>query len=106
MPEGALSRSVDAAAHRIVQESVTNVLRHADASSVRIQAEVSGGILSLRISDDGHGVAQATSRQGGAGITGMRERAELQGGTLTAAAGAEGFTVDARLPAGTAEEAS
>jgi len=95
----ALPRAVDAAAYRIVQESVTNVLRHAEASSLCVRAELTGGILTIRISDDGHGVAQAPPRQEGAGIQGMRERAELQGGTLTATAGPDGFTVEARLPA-------
>lgn len=98
VPAEALSQAVDAAAFRIVQESVTNVLRHAAATRVYVQAEVTGGVLSLRISDDGHGAAPA-ARQVGAGLRGMRERAELLEGTLRAEAGPDGFTVQAQLPA-------
>lgn len=109
VPAAALSRPVDAAAFRIVQESVTNVLRHAAATTVRVQAEVTDGDLSLRISDDGQGAAPSPWTPG-AGLRGMQERAELQGGTLTAEAGPDGFIVEANLPVrltdDTAEESS
>jgi signal transduction histidine kinase len=88
--------AVDAAAYRIVQESLTNVLRHADASHVTVSARVDGAALVLRVADDGAG--RATGGGGGAGIRGMRERAELLGGTLTAGHSSTGFVVDARLP--------
>ncbi|HEX7349987.1 sensor histidine kinase [Brachybacterium sp.] len=102
----ALPRAVDAAAFRIVQESVTNVLRHADASTVRVRAALREDVLTLRISDDGRGTdghAPPVTRSG-AGLRGMQERAALQGGTLTAGPlttgpGREGFLVEARLPA-------
>lgn len=97
----ALPRAVDAAAYRIVQESVTNVLRHADASTVRVHAALHEDVLTLRISDDGRGMAEHARpvARSGAGLRGMQERAALQGGTLTAGAGREGFLVEARLPA-------
>lgn len=106
VPSDALSRSVDAAAYRIVQESLTNVLRHARARTVRVTARVSGKMLSLRIADDGgggQGAAPATShgrdKSTGAGIRGMRERAELLGGFLGAHPAPGGFVVTAQIPA-------
>lgn len=93
----ALSRSVDAAAYRIVQESLTNVIRHAGAATVRVTAREAGGTLSLRIVDDGGGSRHRSGT--GAGIRGMQERAELLGGTLTAQPTPGGFVVDARIPA-------
>jgi signal transduction histidine kinase len=104
VPPAALPRPVDAAAYRIVQESVTNVLRHAHAATVRIRARIEGDELALRIHDDGAGTPSAEpGRPAGAGLRGMRERAELLGGTLAAGPGPDGFTVTARLPL-TAEE--
>lgn len=99
VPAERLPRAVDAAAHRILQESVTNVLRHAGASRVQVRAELTGGVLDLRIIDDGAaGRDSSAAAHPGTGITGMRERAELLGGTLTAGPGPSGFTVHARLP--------
>jgi signal transduction histidine kinase len=81
---------VGTAAYRIVQESLTNVLRHADArrADVRVDAGA-GGALWLSIIDDGRGVANGDNDGGaprslGAGLRGMRERAEASGGRLTA----------------------
>jgi signal transduction histidine kinase len=80
---------VGTAAYRIVQESLTNVLRHADArrADVRVDAGADGA-LSLSIIDDGRGVAAGDGggapRSLGAGLRGMRERAEASGGRLTA----------------------
>lgn len=91
-----LPRAVDAAAFRIVQESVTNVLRHSGASAARVSAQVHGDELIVRIVDDGHGGSADT--EPGAGIRGMRERAGLLGGRLGAGPSDEGFTVTAHLP--------
>ena len=91
-----LPRAVDAAAFRIVQESVTNVLRHSGASAANVSAQVHGDELILRIHDDGHGGSADTAA--GAGIRGMTERAGLLGGRLGAGSSAEGFTVTAHLP--------
>jgi signal transduction histidine kinase len=100
-----LPAPVHAAAYRIVQESLTNVLRHAEAGSVRVVAradEDAGdeGCLKILVEDDGKG--QSTDTTGaGAGVRGMRERAEALGGTLTAGPGAErGWRVEATLPRG------
>lgn len=96
VPSDALSPSVDATAYRIVQESVTNVLRHADARTLRVRMRVVDGILSLEVSDDGS--AGHNPHREGSGIRGMRERAELLGGSLAAHPAPGGFVVSARLP--------
>lgn len=82
---------------RIVQESVTNVLRHAGARTVRVTVRGDAGRVHVEIVDDGKGDDGAG---GGQGIAGMRERAELVGGTLVTTSGGEGFVVTADLPAG------
>jgi signal transduction histidine kinase len=93
--DDAIPPATATAAFRIAQEAVTNVLRHAQASRVRIHLEERGGSLHLRISDDGRSMGAV--REGG-GITGMRERAVLLGGELSAGHRREGFVVQASLP--------
>jgi PAS domain S-box-containing protein len=76
-------RQVAEALLRIFQEALTNVLRHAHASEVRVTLERRGDRLLLRVRDDGCGIARASRRRAGAlGITGMRERALLVRGRL------------------------
>jgi two-component system sensor histidine kinase UhpB len=87
---------------RIVQESLTNVLRHADASCVSIQAWLEGGEIMLEMRDDGKGfdVEQVPERPS-LGILGMRERARHFGGQLSVrSVPGNGTTVVLRLPAG------
>jgi signal transduction histidine kinase len=97
VPDGALDGAIDAAAYRIAQESLTNVLRHAAASRVTVSARVDGGRLAVRVSDDGRGAG--TGPATGSGISGMHERAALLGGTLTTGdAPGGGFVVVADLP--------
>ena len=105
VPVGALSPAVDAAAHRIVQEAVTNVLRHAGARSLQVGARVQDGRLRLGITDDGRGVAAQGRGEGGIGLQGMRERVRLLGGTLAVrTAPGEGFALRVELPARVEEE--
>ncbi|ATG55771.1 two-component sensor histidine kinase [Brachybacterium ginsengisoli] len=95
---GQLSPAVDAAAYRLVQEAVTNTLRHARARTLEVTAHLEGEQLLLVIADDGHGAGPAA--QDGHGIAGMRERARLLGGELDIDSPATGgWTVTARLPA-------
>ena len=94
--------SVDAAAFRIVQESLTNVLRHADATVVDVAVHVVGAELVIRVADDGRTAGPVRE---GSGIRGMRERAGLLGGTLDAAATPTGFVVEARIPVHDKEDA-
>lgn len=96
---GELPPGVDGAAFRIIQEAVTNVLRHADASELRIALVHDERALRLEVADDGRAAPGAVRR--GAGIAGMAERARALGGTLTAGPRpAGGFVVRASLPVG------
>jgi PAS domain S-box-containing protein len=68
---------------RIFQEAVTNVLRHAQATQVWVSFVTRGATLVMRVRDDGVGIGHRHwQRSGGLGLQGMRERAELEGGTL------------------------
>jgi signal transduction histidine kinase len=90
--------SVDLAAYRIVQESLTNVLRHAGEATVTVHIGHEPGALLVEVIDTGSG---SPAHQPGHGIAGMRERAAAVGGTLEAGPRAEGgFAVRARLPVG------
>jgi signal transduction histidine kinase len=92
--------AVDVAAYRIVQESLTNVMRHA-GEHARATVTVSHGadVVEVDVVDDGLGVAAAAPANGGHGIVGMRERAATVGGTLAAGANpGGGFRVHAHLP--------
>ncbi|GII93595.1 sensor histidine kinase [Sinosporangium siamense] len=91
-----LPSMVDAAAYRIAQEAVTNVVRHSGASQVHIETTIADGTLTLTVADNGRARPPATPT--GQGITGMTERARALGGTLTTRREPTGFTVHARLP--------
>jgi len=92
----ALPAAVEVAAYRIVQEALTNVLRHAHAQSCRVRFLVEEA-LQIEVSDDGTGFEEA--QQAGVGLTSMRERAEELGGTFTIQKTAPGGTqVTACLP--------
>ncbi|WP_239153594.1 sensor histidine kinase [Virgisporangium aliadipatigenens] len=94
----------DLCAYRVVQESLTNVLKHAGPASARVEVEYSERALTVRISDTGGRVSRSAAVSPTShGIKGMRERAELYGGVLTASpADGGGFTVELRLPVGAA----
>ncbi len=90
-----LPDSVDLAAFRIAQEALTNVYRHAEVSTARLNVGYEPGAVTVEVLDDGAGGLASE----GNGLTGMRERAEALGGTLVAGPRAEGgFRVYARLP--------
>ena len=92
-----LPASVELAALRIVQEAITNVVRHADASSADILLDYREHDLVVTIEDDGRGIADPAGD--GTGIVGMRERASALGGTLTVGPGRDrGTCVQASLP--------
>ncbi|TXS09990.1 sensor histidine kinase [Streptomyces sp. ms191] len=92
----ALAPPLDLAAYRIVQESLTNVTRHAGARTALVTLDWGPRELRLRIEDDGEGAPEESPQ--GSGIRGMAERARAFGGDLTARNTADGFLVDARLP--------
>ncbi|WP_106398496.1 sensor histidine kinase [Actinocorallia populi] len=91
-----LPAEIDLSAFRIVQEAVTNVVRHAGARSCRVSIEQRDDELAIEVVDSGRG---GTGLGGGHGIVGMRERVGLLHGDFTAGPRPEGgFRVAARLP--------
>lgn len=86
-----------ATAYAIVQEALTNVLRHSGAQRVQLEMTLGAGRLLLAVADDGpvHGGPPTE----GMGLAGMRARAERLGGVLSAGPGEQGFVVRAELPA-------
>ncbi|WP_344403350.1 sensor histidine kinase [Catellatospora chokoriensis] len=89
---------VSTTAYRVVQEALTNVLRHAQATRVDVSVRVTEDRLSLDVVDDGRGVAPDRD-EGGYGLRGMSERIALLGGTVDVGrAGTGGFRVHADLP--------
>lgn len=94
----ALSPGTDLAAFRIVQEALTNVVRHSRSRHARVRLEQGGGELRLRIDDDGPATG-ADAGGSGSGLVGMRERAAALGGTIEAGPRDDGgFRVLAVLP--------
>ncbi|MER7481940.1 sensor histidine kinase [Streptomyces sp. NPDC126510] len=94
-----LPTEVDLAAYRIVQESLTNVNRHAHATAVTVGIHRGTRHVTVEITDNGHGPAAADGRTPGSGIRGMRERAHALGGELTTGPNpGGGFTVRGRIP--------
>ncbi|RFU38509.1 sensor histidine kinase, partial [Actinomadura logoneensis] len=90
--------AVAVAAYRIVQEALTNTLRHAGATRVEVRLRASPETLRVEVRDDGRG-ASAPPPDSGYGLVGMRERAAACGGTLRVTADGPGFAVEALLPA-------
>jgi signal transduction histidine kinase len=94
----ALPASVEVCAYRIVQESLTNILKHAQDPRVSVALLYDKRELGIEVLDDGGSGAQESSG-GGRGLIGMRERVELFGGSLTVGPRqAGGFGVQAKLP--------
>ena len=93
-----LAAGVDLSAYRIVQEALTNAIKHAHASSADVLVRYEDDRVELVVADDGVGAANGSG--GGHGLIGMRERVSLYGGELDAGARPEGgFLVRASLPA-------
>lgn len=98
----ALPPGVAVSAYRIVQEALTNVLKHAGPARARVVVRYSGRELELEIADDGRGSAAVGGA--GHGLVGMRERVALYGGDFDAgASNGGGFIVRARLPLATTQ---
>lgn len=100
-----LARSQEEAAYRIVQESISNAVRHGEPATIRIAMTMAGGGLHVLVEDDGGGLSEGnkSASLGQAGVVGMRERAEALKGRLDVEDSARGVCVRAFLP-GTAEE--
>jgi MYXO-CTERM domain-containing protein len=94
----ALPPGLDLSAYRIVQEALTNTLKHASAARADVHVRYGDGVLALEITDDGRGANGATDGAGH-GLIGMRERVALYGGDLRAAPrNGGGWAVAATLP--------
>lgn len=94
-----LASTVDLTAYRVVQESLTNALRHAGPTTAQVTLSYTDDQLEVEVLDSGRGRVDGTPPGAGLGIAGMRERAEAVGGTLIAGPAPEGgFRVQARLP--------
>lgn len=95
-----LDPAVDVAAYRIVQEALTNVIKHASGGDARVLVAFTPDAVRIEITNTGAGRSpDAPGREGGGhGLIGMRERAVMLGGELEAARTPTGFRVAARLP--------
>jgi len=96
-----LPRALDLSAYRILQEALTNVLRHAPGSTARVRLEYTPDGVHITVRDDGGDPVPEDGRAdgvGGHGLVGMRERARMFGGTLAAGRVDGGFEVRAHLP--------
>ncbi|MER7441047.1 sensor histidine kinase [Micromonospora avicenniae] len=95
----ALPVAVDLAAYRVVQESLTNVLRHAGPATAAVRIRYAPTEVEVEVTDTGRGVAEAGRATTGSGLAGMRERVTVLGGSFAAGpAAGGGFRVHARLP--------
>jgi signal transduction histidine kinase len=96
-----LAPELETAVYRVVQESLTNVVKHAHASSIDIEVRCADDAVDVSVADDGIGFDAEAVAANGFGLAGMRERVELAGGELSVLPGADaGTVVRARLPLG------
>jgi signal transduction histidine kinase len=95
----ALAPGIDLSAYRIIQEALTNVVRHAGAARARLRIRYGPSDVEIEITNPVAADRAPTNGEGGHGLVGMRERVALYGGELRAGPTPEGFQVVARLPA-------
>lgn len=95
-----LPAGLDLTAYRVIQEAITNVIKHAETDRCRVVVGYADEALNLEITDNGIGAAPSTPGPGtGHGISGMRERVGMYGGEFSAAPRpGGGFRVSARFP--------
>ena len=80
-----LPRTLEVSAYRVIQEALTNALKHSGSSTARLHLDYKPNVLEVEVCDDGRGsVARAPHHIGGHGLIGMRERVSLHGGHLSA----------------------
>ena len=93
------SPEIDLVVYRVAQESLTNVMRHAQASRATVSLRAAGDHILLSVTDDGRGIADGESGKSKTGLAGMRERAMLVGGSLTVRSDVDqGTTVELAVP--------
>ena len=96
---GELGDAAKITAYRIVQEAVTNAIRHSAARRIDIDLQLAGGELVIGVRDDGRGLAADADEGGRYGLRGMRERANALGGRVSITSAEQGgVSVEARLP--------
>ncbi|MEU4410904.1 histidine kinase [Streptosporangium sp. NPDC023963] len=95
---GDLPPVVERAAHRVVQEALTNVAKHAPGGAVAVRLRHTDTETEVRVENGPSNTADLPSRGGGRGLIGLDERVRLAGGSLTYGPSGSGFTVLARLP--------
>jgi signal transduction histidine kinase len=103
LPEGVrVAPAVEDGAYRVIQEALTNAMKHAAGSVVRVRLAVRAGALEIDVRDDGAVAPSPLAATGlGVGLAGMRERVEALGGVLDAGPGSDGgWRLQARLPLG------
>jgi signal transduction histidine kinase len=93
----AVSSTTGLAVYRIAQESLANVVKHAPGAAATVCLQVDGAGVCLEVADSGNGSAAPAGE--GRGVAGMKERAELLGGSVRAGRGERGWVVEAALPA-------
>ena len=92
-----ISSDIETPIYRTVQEALTNVGKHAGAANARVEVRERGGMVTITVSDDGHGFDTSIASDG-FGIIGMQERAALARGRIEIRSSASGTTVTSRLP--------
>jgi PAS domain S-box-containing protein len=93
--------------YRVVQEAVSNALRHSGATTIRVRVQAEGSLVVGVVSDEGKGFVDGGRSGGGLGLLGMKERAVMVGGRLTVeSTSGEGTSVRVELPASRREERS
>ena len=96
--DGALPAELETTIYRLIQEALTNVIKHARAQSAHVSVRASTNVLIVEVSDDGTGFDAAAQTEG-FGLAGIQERVYLAGGTLELESGSDGTLVRAELPA-------
>jgi signal transduction histidine kinase len=95
--ENEISRPVQQLCFQVVREALSNAIRHARAKSVEVRLERTGAAARISVSDDGRGI-ESPSDSEGTGLSGVRERLELMGGSLTIQSQAGRTTIMAEIP--------
>jgi signal transduction histidine kinase len=96
--DGRLQAEQETTAYRVVQEALSNVVKHAEATKAEVRVATDEDELQITVADDGHGF-DPVATTGGFGLVGMRERVDLAGGSLTIGPNDPGTRVEVSLPA-------
>jgi signal transduction histidine kinase len=105
LPDRRLAVDQETVVYRLVQEALTNVVKHARAGSVDVEVALAGERIQVCVADDGVGF-DPDAPVSGFGLAGMRERVALAGGEIEIAPGGRGTTVRASMPAAYADDGS